>query len=454
MRTISQEFAKFICGLSYDALPGEVKEKAKTLLLHNIGVGLAAYDTETAQVAIGVAKKLGAGNSTILVEGSRVYPLAAALANGAIIHSRAQEDNYKRGSVHLGVIVIPAALAVGEEVAASGKEIITALVAGYEVGCRLSRDYCRISTKRGFRSSTLYGPSAAAGSVAKLFHLNTEQTASALGWGVNLSGGLLQTAIDKTSEMAYQAGLAAQNGITAAMMGQAGAIVAEGIYEGQCGLYRAFVESGLDLGPVLNGLGSEYVMLDTLLKPYPVGGGVQTATSVMLDLTLEHNIDPDGIEEVTVWMYPPEAGYPGANVAKPGLVSGIYCCAVAGVFRKLTLETVDQSEDPRVLSLMQKIKVVPDDSLQSMSARLQIKMKDGRAFRKDAHLTFKDYCYSFEKDAQLIRSLIPEMGLPADQVERVIEKIHHLESCGDIRDLIKMLVFPGKKATKFHRLLC
>ena len=445
MSTLSNEVAGFSCQLSYAYLPIEVREKVKTLLLHGLGVGLAAYNTETVRVALEVGKKQGSGKATILIDGSQVTPAAAAFVNGVILHSRAQEDNYKRGSIHPGVVIIPAALAIGETAYSSGKDIIAALAAGYEIGCRLSRDFCRLSTKRGFRSTPVYGPAAAAITASKLLNLSKEQTMFALGWAANLASGLLQCSIDKTTEMPFQAGLASQHGVMATWLGQAGAMSAKAIYEGEYGFYGAFTEKGSELGPILEGLGEQYVLLETFSKPHPVGGGVQTPTSVMLSLTKENNIDPGEVEQVTIWMHPPEASYPGADSLKPGLVNAKYCTAVACVHRKLTLDTLSQIDHPQVLSLMEKITVIADDNLESMSCKLNIGMKDGRIFSKDAYLTPKDYCFSMEQDAELMRSLIPEMDLPKERIEKIIAMIKNLELCNDIHELMNILVFPGKK---------
>lgn len=171
----------------------------------------------------------------------------------------------------------------------------------------------------------------------------------------------------------------------------------------------------------------------------------------MLSLTKENNIDPAGIEQVTIWMYPPEASYPGADSLKPGLVNAKYCTAVACVHRKLTLDTLSQMDHPQILSLMEKITVIADDNLESMSCKLNIRMKDGRTFSKDAYLTPRDYCFNMEENAQLIRSLIPEMDLPEERIEKIIAMIKNLELCKDIRELMKILVFPGKKIIP-HRL--
>ena len=451
-KTLSGTLGHFVYGSTYDDLPPEVVEKTKTCLIHGIGVGLAAYETETAQNAIGMAKELGGdrGGASLLVDGSKVGLQNAAFANGTVLHSRAQEDDYHPGMIHIGVVVIPAALAVGEVEHLSGKELLTAVALGYEVTARLSKDYALKSVTRGFRATSQYGVLGAAAAVSKLLKLEERQVCNALGWAANLGAGLLQCSIAKTQEMPFQAGFASGNGVTAAFLAKTGAASADTIFEGERGFYHAFVDPAENLEPIIDGLGSRYEMLDNFFKPYPIGGLAQTPTITMLNLVGEHDIKPDQVEQVTINMSPIEAFYPGANSLKPGLVSVQYCTAIACVHRKITLATITQMDNPAVLSFMQRIEIVPDDQLKPLSCKMSIKMKDGRVFAKDAYTTQQDYCFSLDKDIELIRSLLPEMVLPEERVDKVINLIRDLEDCRDVSQLMQLLTSPEKvKAARY-----
>ncbi|MFC1966647.1 MmgE/PrpD family protein, partial [Chloroflexota bacterium] len=113
--TLTQTLGRFAHSLRYEDLPAEVVEKSKILIMHGIGVGLGGFNTEIGQIGIEVAKKMAggsAGEATILVDGSKISPAAAVLANTAMFHSLFQDDSYEPGGLHIGPTVTPTALAV------------------------------------------------------------------------------------------------------------------------------------------------------------------------------------------------------------------------------------------------------------------------------------------------------------------------------------------------------
>jgi len=447
---INRRLAEFVHNLVYDDLPDEVVEKVKTLFLHGIGVGLAGYETETAQVAIDIAKKEGQGDVTIIIDGSRVTATAAAFANATILHSRAQGDYYHGGMLHPGVVIIPAALAIGEAAGSSGKGLIVALAAGYEVAARVSTDFCQLSVARGFRSTPLYGGLGAAAAAGKLLDSSEEQLVFSLGWAANLASGLLQLAMAKTLGFPLQDGLASRNGVFAAWLGQAGASAAEDMLEGERGLYYACCGSTDDVERVVLGLGQEYKMLDTYLKPYPVRISSQAQVSAVLALVQEHDISPEDIEGVEVRMPPTRVQYPSINSLKPSLMSAQYCVAVACVHRKVTLPLLADIQNRRVRGLMPKIRMVPDEGVNHPGCKLAITLRDGRVLKKGMAVTHEDYCYSFDEEQRLIESLISEMALPAERVKRMVELIANMESWKSVDELMQILSYSPRKVKRIR----
>ncbi|MFC2002276.1 MmgE/PrpD family protein [Chloroflexota bacterium] len=443
--SVSRRLARFTCDLGYDDLPPGIVEKIKVLLLHGIGVGLAGYDTETAQVAIDVAKKQGPGRATLMIDGSKVTANMAAFANGTLLHSRAEEDDFQEGSIHPGVVLIPAALAISEIMGASGKELIVALAAGYEVSCRVSKDFCKLSTPRGFRSTPNYGVLGTAATAAKLLNLNEDNTVFSLGWGANLASGMIQCAISKTPEMPIQAGLASQNGMLAAQLGESGVLAAEDMLEGEKGFYYAICGTNAGMEKITEGLGKEYKMVDVFQKRHPVGGSQQTPVSAMLDLVKEHNILPENIESVELILPQRYSVYPGTNSLEPGLISAQYCLAVACFHRKMTLTTLADLDNKAVRELMVKIIVKGDESVSPPASKLSITLKDKRVLVKDMPLTYQDYCFSFDEERKYIEeSLVPEMSIPEERWPRIAKLIANVESWRSVDELMELLTCPGR----------
>ena len=156
--SLSRSLARFASSLEFDALPAEVVDKIKASLLHALVIGIVGAGTEHGKAAIALAKQEESKDdgATILADGARATRVGAAYANSALMHATNQSDSY-RMLIHPGPCVIPAALAAAELGGRSGKELLTALVAGYEVETRIAWDFIPTTQARGFRSSPVYG---------------------------------------------------------------------------------------------------------------------------------------------------------------------------------------------------------------------------------------------------------------------------------------------------------
>ena len=438
--SLTKEVATFFHSLRYDDLPDEVVEKVKACTLHGIGVGLAAVERPTAQQALRLVKKVYAqkdSRTRLLADGTRTSIAGASFANSVLLHSRLQEDDFHDGLIHLGVVVIPAALANAEQNQRNGKDFITAVAAGYEIGARLSRTYACLSIPRGFRSTPLYGPLAAATASAKLLDLSKEQMISALGWAANSGGGLLECGLAQTiSEMPFQAGFACSTGVMSALLAREGAFTASTLLEGERGFLRAFTGTNEETERITAGLGQEYFMLETFFKHYPVGGLLQAPVSAMLSLASEHAIEPSQMRGVEVRMSPIEALYPGADSMKPGPMSLQYCLAMAACERKVTTAAIDGVVSPCISDLMTKIKVIPDEGITPLSCKLTVATANQGILKKDEKVGVND----FAAEVKLVESLIPEMKTPRPKVMKAIEVIKNLEAGEDITQLIDLLV--------------
>src|SRR5688572_17846850 len=155
MATIAQQLGEFVSQISVDNLPAEVFAKAKSCLLYGLGVAMAAHDSRQgmiAEAALTESETLLQGGATTILTGKKTTPGAAAFANGVLFQSRGQSDAYGT-MAHFGPAVVPAVLALAEVNDYSGREILPALVAGYEVAGALAKDHIRLTVERGWRGS-------------------------------------------------------------------------------------------------------------------------------------------------------------------------------------------------------------------------------------------------------------------------------------------------------------
>ena len=212
----------------------------------------------------------GDGSAHRMLDGMRTAPGAAAFANAVLLHARIQEDAHPAG--HVGVAVIPAALAAAEHTGADGEALLAGIVAGYETALRIGRGHAAAASRRGFRTTPLYGVIGAAAAAARLHGLPPERTADALSLAANLAGGLREFAVAGTDEYVLQGGSAARSGLTSAWCAVEGMRGAPTILEGPAGFLRAF--GGEEAGGVdsclVEGLGSSFEMMAVTGKRWPV----------------------------------------------------------------------------------------------------------------------------------------------------------------------------------------
>lgn len=445
---------KFAYNLEYEDLPNQVVERCKTFILHGIGVGLCGFNTEIGQMGIEVAKKMGQGGdgkATILVDGSRVTAPAAAFANATMFHSLAEEDTYAEGLLHPGVCAIPPALSIGEVNHATGREVITAVAAGYEIGARTSDDIAKRVVGRGFRSSATFGPMISATVAGKLLRLPRSELVIAMGWGVNLAFGLIEWALAKTNEMPLQNGFVASNGITAAFLGQSKATVADTILEGDKGFYKSFAGTQENLDKITDGLGEIYKMAVTEIKRNPAGGHAQTPSLAMLNLLKERDIDASEIERIKVRLNPKDTTYPGYKSMKPGVINVRYLLSIACLKKELTAESENLDESPQVLDLMSRVDVIDDESVPSVTCRLEVILKNGKVLSQNLDMSGGRWCFSLEEEIKWQREvLFTQMPLELEKANDMVGTIENLEHCQDMSDLMKILVSPARKSPRYR----
>ena len=211
MDTLSGKLASFIVGLNYKSLPPEVTQKAKHCLMDTLGAALAGSKTAEALIAKRLALKLSQKKEAALFTGTgRVGMLEAAMANGIMSHALELDDGNRFAQGHPGVCVIPAALALGEKEKIKGKDLIPAIVAGYEVFSRVGAGGNPSHFNRGFHTTGTVGTFAATAAAGRLLKLNESRMVSALGIAGSQAAGLFAFMADGTMTKTLHAGKAGE----------------------------------------------------------------------------------------------------------------------------------------------------------------------------------------------------------------------------------------------------
>ena len=218
MRSLSDEIAGFLLGVSSRDIPPEVLRQAKFLFLDTVGVALASSTMDFGRVAIRVAQALGGRAESSLIGGKgRVSAAAAALANGTLAHGLDYDDTREEAIVHTGCVAVPTALAVGEAAGASGAETLTAALLGVEVMCAVGLVAPGRFHARFFHPTALCAPFAAAAVAGRLSGLTEDQMVHALGIAGSQSSGIIEYLADGSWTKRLHPGWGAHAGVVAAL---------------------------------------------------------------------------------------------------------------------------------------------------------------------------------------------------------------------------------------------
>jgi 2-methylcitrate dehydratase PrpD len=278
--------AEYAAGLRYDDLPPEVVRRANDCDTDTIAVIVQGSGLPWSRIAIRYAQRIAAGGrSRILgVDGPTVQAAAAALANGTSAHAF-ESDNLTRPSagVHPGATLLPSALAIAQEQGSSGRELLTAVTAGFEVMYRIGRATKHSNERHGFHAPGTTGPFGAAVAAGLLLKLDAEAMTNALGIAGSLACGLMEFARSGTGAMVKRLhlGRAAESGVLAASLAADGFTGPRTVLEGNAGFLKVFCTEW-DLSELTRGLGSEFATLNLCLKRFPIHMTAHTAVQAVL----------------------------------------------------------------------------------------------------------------------------------------------------------------------------
>ena len=297
----ARTLARFVIGLSLDDVPAAAVSSASLLALDTLGNALAAVPEDFGQAALRAAERLGGpAESTLIGRAARVAAANAALANGTLAHGLDFDDTREDAIVHTGSVAVPAALAVGEAVGASGRRVLEAIVSAVEVMCRIGLAVPGRFHARHFHPTALTGAFAAAAAAGRLRGLDEDALVQAFGIAGSQAGGLIEYLTAGTWTKRLHPGWAAHAGIAAVTLAECGMRGPETVFEGPHGFYQAFA-GGHDearLRALLGTLGTTWEVTNLTFKPYPCGSIAHPYMDCALRLRERHRLVPERIVAV------------------------------------------------------------------------------------------------------------------------------------------------------------
>ena len=314
---LAARIARSVVAVSADNLPAEVTEKVKLCLIDLIGCAFESRDLPWSRQAQQIAERASdkTAGATIIGLPDAVTFGDAAFANAVMGHGLVREDMHSGSISHLGIVVLPALLALAQYRRVSGRDFIAAAVAGYEVGGQVGRAVMDAEVAKIHRPTGITGPVAAAAAGSRLLGLSIEQATSAIALGANTTVGFNQWAHTGGSEMFFHAGFAARNAVTAVRLADRGAFASPSALDGEAGLFAAFRKRSAASKVELFKAAPE--ILSVYHKPVPACNFAQTASQAAVWIVRDARPALDRIASIAIRV--PRAGalYPGCDYTGP-----------------------------------------------------------------------------------------------------------------------------------------
>lgn len=392
---LTEKFAAFVRALEYDDLPDVIALEAKRRMLDNLGAAVGGWDCWAYRdLLMDIGRQLGAGSYTAIGSPKAEYSLpVAAMIDAALAQANELDDGHKYAGVHVGCCVVPAVLLIGAELGSSGKDVLTAVVAGYEVVYRLAVGMSPHMINKGFHPSAGLDALGVMAAVGKLMGLNERQLANGLGMAALYGGGFMEATISGQQSKGVMTGRGALNGILAAWLAQNDFDGTLSVFEGGKGMFNAIC-GGLDVDALCEGLGTEFHIEDTYNKLYPTCRHAQTAVEAVIELQKKYGFDWRDVKAVRVGTYKVSKDITGqiyepqdqgeAKFSMPyGIALGLITGGVSPSYMKEQYFT-----DRLYLDLAALVEVAVDPEIQSLypsrrGSRVCVVLKDGRELKVD-----------------------------------------------------------------------
>ena len=401
---------------------------------------LAAVDTSTGCGLWGTDRRLSAPH--------------AALVNGTLVQSFELDDVHRVGVLHVGAVTLPGVLAIAERGGMSGRDLLTAAVAGYEIGPRVGLCMGPEHIGQGWHSGATLGVFSAAAGAARALGLSAEQTVHALGIAGTQAAGLMAAQFGAMVKRMH-AGRSAQSGLYGALLAERGftgiSDVFENEYGGFCTTFSRSTDR-FDRAELTRGLGERWETMGIALKFYSCVGSNHTTLDALRIMQGKHPFGPDDLERITVhgskvtvdhvgWPYEPQ-GMTSAQLNLP------YCVATLLLEGDVFVDQFTEAmiADPARMALSRRVQVVEDPAITERGrryrhmVRVEVVLRDGTHMEETVEAgRGSEHAFASEADVTLKFRKLAGHRLPAAKVERIVEQVMGAEHLDSAAELVRSL---------------
>jgi 2-methylcitrate dehydratase PrpD len=427
-------------------IPAPARVVAARAFLDTVGVALAGIAEPVARLVQARAATDSRGSCIVPGTPLRVSATDAACCHATAAHALDFDDMCFVSLAHPSAPLVPALLAAGETTGASGRTLLDAYVAAFEIEARLGRAMNPRHYQRGWHCTSTLGTIGAAAGCARVLGLDVPATARALGAAASMSAGLKVNF--GTMVKPLQVGLAARAGLLAALLARDGLTSSDDAFESSQGFVHAMDGAVDRLDDEVADLGTRWEILDTgvTVKLYPSCAGTHPTIDVLLDLRAELGLTADAVESIrvgvdaitpTVLAYADPASDLEAKFSMP------FCAAAAIVFGRVGIDTFEDAArgDPRVRALGSRVTMEVDDTLDGSAppltqAHVRVRLLDGReVVRRASGARGYPARPASEADLRAKFEGCAARALPPDRVARAYDALRDIDATSDVRVL-------------------
>ncbi|HEX4409715.1 MAG TPA: MmgE/PrpD family protein [Xanthobacteraceae bacterium] len=452
----TRAIAEFVSKLTYERIPDAVRERIKLLMLDSLGCAIYGADLAWSRILRSTLADIDATRTTsIWGTGERLSSPHAALVNGTQVQGFELDDVHRQGVLHVGAVTLPGVIAIAESHAQlSGRDLLTATIAGYEIGPRVGLCMGPEHIGQGWHSGATVGVFSAAAGAARALSLDPEQTVHALGIGGTQSSGLMAAQYGAMVKRMH-AGRSAQSGLYAALLAQQGftgiADVFEAPYGGFCTTFSRS-QDRFDLTKLSSGLGERFETMRISLKFYSCVGSNHTTLDALRDIRARHPFTLDDIERIVVhgsqvtvdhvgWPYKPQ-GLTSAQLNLPFCVATLLLTGDAFVDQF----TDDCVTDGKRIALSRKVEVVHDPEITALGAAqrhkvwVEVFFRDG-SIERETREAPRGSEQSFASTGDIIDKFkkLTHHVMDNARQDALIDAVMRLDELSDARKLVGLL---------------
>jgi 2-methylcitrate dehydratase PrpD len=444
---LTMRYAEHVASMRYEDLPEAVVTKAKLLIRDSLGNQVAASAISEPAVAMVklIAEWGGAQQSSVICFGNKVPTPHAAMCNAMLAHGVELDDAHGRGLIKAGSVLIPSLLALGEHVGSTGRELIVAIVAGYEVAVRIAKAINPAHRQRGYHTTGTVSLFGAAAGGAKLLGCNANE----IGWALGLAGmqaaGIQSYLDDPCMAKPFSPGKAAFNGTLAAIMASRKFTGPRKVLECREGFFNAFADA-VRASDLLEGLGTHYAIVEVAFKPHAACRYAHGPIDLAQRVYNEDSVTLEQVEHATVYMselsirQSSKAKVPNLNAAM-GSTQFSIALALSRGSNGLTDYWKGFEEPELHKAAAGKITLVAEPSfgIDGRQAILEVKVAGGKVIRHQQEQPKGEPTYPMS-DRELEAKFYSTSGLviAQRQAESISQTVMGLEQCSNVADLPRL----------------